>query len=108
LRVHARHSAASPAVTTAHILCQSDAQQFIQCWAGTDEYVTGNAGNPSGLRTNDGKMHVFAGLRDDPFFFTLTGGKATPKIVPGAASSLKFDPAGCPALDAATANVLVT
>jgi len=61
----------------------------------------------NGIATADGRFRVFAGLRDDPFFFNLAGFRETARTVAGAASSLRFDPAGCPALDAATAATLV-
>src|SRR5205085_3071043 len=69
--------------------------------------VTGDASAEGGLRSRDGKVRVFAGLRNDPFFFNLPGFRATARIVAGAAGSLTFDPAGCPALDAATSAALV-
>jgi len=56
----------------------------------------------------DGKLRVFTGLRQDPFFFNLAGFRETCRIVAGAASGLTFDAAGCPALDEATATALVT
>lgn len=97
-------AAPSPEVT---IICTFNTAQTIQCWAGNAEYVTGDASNVNGIVTGDGRFRVFAGLRNDPFFFNLAGFKATGEIVAGAASSLTFDPAGCPALDAATAATLV-
>lgn len=96
----------APAATE-DILCTFDTSQNISCWGG-GEYVTGNASSTAGISSASGKLRVFAGLRDDPFFFNLDGFKETAKIVHGAAGSLTFDPAGCPALDAPTANLLVT
>ena len=90
------------------VICVFAASQTIQCWAGTQEYVTGDASAVGGITSADGKLRVFAGLRDDPFFFNLAGFKETGKDVANAASSLTFDPAGCPQLDAATAGALVT
>src|SRR5437763_850984 len=37
------------------------------------EYVTGDASVAAGKASADGKVKVFAGLRDDPFFFNLAG-----------------------------------
>jgi Domain of unknown function (DUF4331) len=91
---------------SADILCTFDASQTISCWGG-GEYVHGDASNPTGLSSTDGKLKVFAGLRDDPFFFNLDGFKATAKAVHDAAGSLTFDAAGCPALDPATSSALV-
>ncbi len=91
-----------------NIICGFDAQQTISCWAGTDEYVTGKADTDAGITSTSGKLKVFAGLRNDPFFFNLEGFQATVNTVKGAASSLTFDSAGCPALDSGTSNALVT
>ena len=92
---------------SADILGTFDASQAISCWGG-GEYVHGDASNAAGLASADGKLKVFAGLRDDPFFFNLDGFKATAHDVHNAAGSLTFDAAGCPALDSTTANALVT
>ncbi|HEX8703480.1 MAG TPA: DUF4331 family protein [Myxococcaceae bacterium] len=91
-----------------NIICGFDAQQNISCWAGSDEYVTGKADTANGIASKSGKLKVFAGLRNDPFFFNLAGFQATVAAVKSAASSLQFDPAGCPRLDATTSNTLVT
>jgi hypothetical protein len=89
------------------VICVFAASQKIQCWAGKT-YVTGDASDVAGIMSADRKLRVFAGLRNDPFFFNLAGFKETGKDVANAASSLTFDPAGCPQLDAATASALVT
>ena len=81
---------------------------MIQCWAGNDAYVTGDASNTNGIVSDDGKFRVFAGLRNDAFFFNLAGFRETSRMVASAAASLQFDPAGCPLLDAATSAALVT
>jgi len=103
-----RPSFGGTAAAEVDIICTFTPAQQIQCWAGPQEYVTGNANNVNGIASADGKLKVFAGLRDDPFFFNLAGFKETGKIVAHAASSLTFDPAGCPQLDAPTATTLVT
>jgi Domain of unknown function (DUF4331) len=89
------------------VICTFDAAQKIQCWAGKDEYVTGDASATTGLTSKSGKFKVFAGRRADPFFFNLDGFKETVKIVKGAAGGLSFDAAKCPALNAATSTLLV-
>ncbi len=106
------HTTSSPgygmaAAASEDILCTFDAAQTISCWGG-GEYVHGDASSPGGITSAGGKLRVFAGLRDDPFFFNLDGFKATAAAVHAAAGSLTFDAAGCPALDATTANALVT
>jgi len=93
------------------IVCVFNRAQKIRCWVGQGKHVrkhiAGDASTPSGIETRDGKLKVFAGLRDDPFFFNLAGFRETARIVAGAAASLTFDPAGCPTLDAATSAALV-
>ena len=80
----------------------------MECWAGDQAYVTGDASSLSGITSSNGKLRVFTGLRNDPFFFNLAGFRETARIVTGAASSLTFDAAGCPAVDSATSTALVT
>jgi hypothetical protein len=90
------------------IICTFDQAQIIQCWAGNDSYITGDASPTNGIVSDDGRLRVFAGLQNDAFFFNLAGFRETSRIVAGAAASLQFDPAGCPLLDAATSAALVT
>jgi hypothetical protein len=90
------------------IICGFDAQQTISCWAGDTEYVTGKADVAEGITSKSGKLKVFAGMRNDPFFFNAAGFGATVTAVKNAASSLQFDPAGCPRVDAQTSTTLVT
>ena len=90
------------------VICQFDPQQRVSCWAGDEAYVAGDASSLSGITSSNGKLRVFTGLRNDPFFFNLAGFRETCRIVTGAASGLTFDAAGCPALDSATSTALVT
>lgn len=89
------------------VICTFDASQKISCWAGTDDYVTGDASAAAGITSASGKMKVFAGKRSDPFFFNLQGFKDTVATVEGAAASLTFDTSGCPSVNAATSMALV-
>jgi hypothetical protein len=89
------------------IICTFDAAQKISCWVGENGYVTGDASATAGIQSEDHKIKVFAGLRDDPFFFNLAGFKDTVKTVETAAPNLTLDVAGCPTLDAQTSTVLV-
>ena len=98
----------APPSSEVTLICTFDQAQTIQCWAGGDEYVTGDASNTNGIVSEDGKFRVFAGLRNDAFFFNLAGFRETARTVASAAASLQFDPAGCPQLDAATSAALVT
>ena len=97
---------APTSVENHELTCRFDASQTIQCWLG-DEYIAGDASATAGILNGRG-LKVFAGLRDDPFFFNLTGFRETVSLVNGAAASLAFDAAGCPALDAGTSTVLLT
>jgi hypothetical protein len=90
------------------VVCQFDPQQRVECWAGDEAYVTGDASSLSGITSSNGKLRVFTGLRNDPFFFNLAGFRETARIVTGAAGGLTFDAAGCPAVDSATSTALVT
>jgi len=106
------HTTSAPsfgaASTDTDVICTFAVDQTVQCWVGDDSYLTGNASSTSGLVSSDGRVRVFAGPRNDPFFFNLSGFVATTDIVIGAAGGLTFDAAGCPQLDAATSNLLVT
>jgi Domain of unknown function (DUF4331) len=90
-----------------NVICTFDAAQEISCRAGGTS-VSGDANDPAGLSSTDGMLRVFAGRRNDPFFFNLSGFQRTTRIVAGAAGSLTFDAAGCPQLDEATSTALVT
>jgi hypothetical protein len=96
---------AAPAKT--QVICQFYTTSKIECWAG-GEYVEGDPSQSAGLTSASGKMRVYAGLRDDPFYFEGAGFGETVKAVIAAAPSLTFDKDGCPALDTATATALVT
>jgi len=91
--------------TDTDIICQFDATQKISCWVrsggSTTDYVNGDASATAGISSASGKLKVFAGLRDDPFFFNLQGFKdavADVETPPITAGQLPFtlDAAGCP------------
>ncbi len=88
------------------IICTFNAAQKISCWVGDQDYVTGDASATTGLQSAGKGIKVFAGLRDDPFFFNLAGFLDTVATVK-AAAGLKFDAANCPALDPATSGLLL-
>jgi hypothetical protein len=90
------------------IMCTFDTAtpQNISCWAGS-EYVHGDASATTGLTSASGKLKVFAGLRDDPFFFNLGGFHDAEADVEAASPSLTFDAAGCPDLTSAGSTALV-
>ena len=72
------------------IICQFDANQVASCWAGNTEYVTGDASDTAGIASTSGALRVFAGQRNDPFFFNLDGFNHTVAIVDSVASTLTF------------------
>lgn len=88
------------------ITCEFYDVDAIECWAG-DEYVVGNPSDEAGIMSDDGGLRVYAGVRNDPFFFELTGFQNAVETVKSAASGLTFDDDGCPAVDTATSELLV-
>lgn len=88
------------------IICQFDATQKASCWAGADEFVTGDASQAAGITSKSGKLKVFAGLRADPFFFNLAGFQDAVAAVDKAAPTLNFNDAGCPGVAPAVATAL--
>ncbi|MCS6915994.1 MAG: DUF4331 family protein [Myxococcales bacterium] len=110
------HTASRPSVLSPagavplDIVCSFDQAQRIQCWVGTDKanYVSGDASNPAGLSSKNGKFRVFAGLRGDPFFFNLEGFQRFRNLVRTNAGTLTIDANGCPNLSQALADTLVS
>lgn len=91
-----------------NIICEVETNGQIRCWAGNDVFLGGDASSPAGIESRDARLKVFAGVRNDPFYFNLTGFNTVARAVGTVGGSLTFDAAGCPRLDAATANSLVT
>lgn len=91
------------------VICKFDGAttQTTTCYAGGST-VSGNANTPAGIASSDGRLRVFAGLRNDAFFFNSDGFNATRGLVINAAPTLTFDAAGCPAIDSSTSQALVT
>jgi hypothetical protein len=102
---------ATPSATT-NIICTFDTAQKISCWVGNESFVRGDASATSGLTSNDGKVKVFAGLRNDPFFFNLNGFKDAAADVHANAGALvaanAFDGSGCPDLTKSPAGSAMT
>lgn len=89
------------------VICRFDAAQKIECWGpeNSSEFVAGDASAAAGISTASGKLKVFAGPRDDAFFFNIAGfrnGIATAK------AALMNDPMGCPKAAEAVAPGAVT
>ena len=99
------------------------APQTASCWVtngGTnvEDYVTGNASNATTpLTSTSSKMKVFAGARNDPFFFNLAGFRNAASVVANAVKATVggsaayitgFDTAspGCPILTTAARNAV--
>lgn len=98
--------------TKTDIICTFDAAQAINCVLGAPggnvlDFVKGDASTTNGITSDTLKMKVYAGLRADPFYFNLAGFNDAVATVKGAAGSLTFDGAGCPALDAGTSMALI-
>ncbi|MDB5457610.1 MAG: hypothetical protein JWP92_3195 [Caulobacter sp.] len=94
----------TPRTTT--IAC-SFVAAIADCRAGDADRVHGDASGPDGLAGRHGRLRVFAGPRDDPFFNNVRGTRdaynvAAQAIRGGAA----VDPAGCPSFDAATTRAI--
>lgn len=108
--VHIGGSMAYGEESTPHMLvCQFYTEHAIECWLG-DTYVAGDPRDPEGIMSEDGGLRVFAGLRDDPFFFELSGFRATVEAVVAAVPTLVqnelIDDNGCPMLDSETGAAL--
>jgi hypothetical protein len=101
--------AATASSKTTNIICTFDTAGLISCWLGNSDYVTGDARKTTGLTSVNGKFRVFAGPRDDPFFFNLEGfGDAVKAVEDATAAGLTTNAAGCPQLTPSTANTLQT
>lgn len=104
-------SAYGMTATETMILCTFDSSQDVSCWLSSDnsvsDYVSGDASGTDGITSVNSQFKIFTGMRDDPFFFNLTGFNETVSAVAGAAGALTFDAANCPALDGATSTALV-
>jgi hypothetical protein len=78
------------------ILCSFDDGQMISCWAG-GIYVNGDASQEAGLSSPSGRLRVFAGLRNDPFFMNKDGWDVFSDTVHrGNRAVYMWDAAGCP------------
>lgn len=96
--------------TDTMLICQFYTETNIECWLG-DEYAEGDASSTAGVSSASGKMRVFAGLRDDPFFFEFNGFNNAVDAVVTTAAGLgenDFNEAGCvTAVDADLSAALV-
>lgn len=113
-------SAYGQAQTADSIICKFDTgtPQNFQCWGpgasgAATEYVKDAVGNTAGKTSTSGKMKVFAGVRDDPFFFNIRGFAAAGAAIHAAAiktgtGALTFNAAKCPTnIDSTTSMAIV-
>lgn len=89
------------------ILCQHGLDRQTECWVGDELYLKGDASTPAGLATPDGRLRIFVGLRDDPFYFNQAGFEAVLSGLRTELPNVTKDAAQCPALPAGTANTLL-
>lgn len=89
------------------IIATFDDLQTISLWIGEKDYLTGDASKTDGIKSDSGKVRVFAGLRADPFYFNLDGFKDAVATVDSVEKQLQYDGAGCPTVDMATSGLLV-
>jgi hypothetical protein len=90
------------------IICKFADSVNIECWLG-GEYVAGDPSSPEGITSQSGKVRVFAGLRDDPFFLEYTGfaNAVTTATAAAAAGDVTFDANGCAQLSAEQQGLVV-
>lgn len=97
------------ASTDKSLECTFNAAQVITCTI-DGVTVTGDASSETGIESPNGDMRVFAGLRNDPFFFNLSGfqnATATVNAVATAPEGLTFDSDNCPVITADQSALLV-
>lgn len=105
-------SAFGETATETLVVATFDANDEVSVWVGdgttVTDYVSGDASATAGLASVSGDVRVFAGLRNDPFYFDLNGFTTAVGTVRGALGALSYDADGCPLLDLATSNALRT
>lgn len=104
--VTSRASYGAATVEETLVICEFASATSAQCWIGDEVYLSGDPSDEAGITDAESRVRLFAGQRNDPFFFNLDGFRATVNIVKGAAAGLTFDAANCPALDANTSAAL--
>lgn len=110
--VSSRADFAATDETLTQVLCQFYDADAIECWVlaadgSVVDYVEGDPSDEAGLQSESGDVTVFAGSRNDPFYFNLDGFFETRDAVVAAAGDLTFDADGCPDVDDATSGTLV-
>jgi hypothetical protein len=89
------------------LICKFIDAVNIECWLG-GEYVAGNPSAGQGITSASGKLRVFAGRRDDPFFLEYVGFSDTVATATSeaAAGRVAFDAQGCAELTPAQLTLL--
>lgn len=103
--IESRAAYAGAPGTKNRILCAFDVAQHVSCWLG-DEYVSGDGTAASGVTSASGRLRVFAGRRNDPFFFNKTGFVAALALTKGLSGAPR-DGAGCPTVDGTTSAAVL-
>lgn len=86
---------ATTATVTKDIICTFDAAQVVQCWVGSDRYITGDASGSAGLSSPSGDIKLFTGLRNDPDFFYRAGFNNFRSAIHNAEGTAGFSANGC-------------
>ncbi|RKH67597.1 hypothetical protein D7V93_02680 [Corallococcus llansteffanensis] len=90
------------------IVCQFDAANTAECWAGDVDHARGDASKPVGIEGQHRRFRVFAGLRDDPFFNNVKGTRDALQVASAALQAgASVDAAGCPRFDKTTSQELL-
>lgn len=90
------------------IVCRFDTTNKVECWAGNEDYVHGDAHSTAGLESEKHRFRIFTGLRDDPFFNNVKGTREAYGVAGAALEhGTAVDGAGCPAYDATTAQSIL-
>ena len=78
----------TPTAPPTDVICKFASDTSVQCWIGAADYIAGDPSSTSGITSIDGKVRLYAGQRNDPFFFNLDGLKHVIGAVEGAGASL--------------------
>lgn len=115
--VNAHENLLAEASLSTLITCQFYSETNLECWAQRGDavvgYVEGDPSAEAGITSDDGSIRVFAGLRNDPFYFNLDGfgevASTVRTVVEDSPGALGLDANGCPAgLDEGTRAALVS
>lgn len=89
--------------TESRVICTFASNTSAQCWvtqgSTVKDYVAGDPSDPTGVVSQSGKLHLFAGRRSDPFFFNLQGFRAATTALKQrfmATPPVQLDASGCP------------